>query len=185
MRSPRIVHSATRLDDGRVLVAGGSDAADHVVASTELYDPRTGTFSPAGSMHDSRIKHDAILLRDGRVFVAGGAADYGWSEQRRSTELYDPRTGTFARGPAMDEPRFKIRSSLAMLPDGNVAIAAGGKQLEVYDPATASIRSAGTFEDAYHYAAVTAMANGDLLIAGGYTTNDRASDRVWVYRAGR
>ena len=136
-------------------------------------------------MHESRIKHDAILLRDGRVFVVGGAGDYGWSAQRSSTDLYDPRSGTFERGPAMDEPRFKIRSSLAMLPGGNVAIAAGGKHLDIYDPAKGTIRSDGTFEDAYHYAAVTAMASGDLLIAGGYTTNDRASDRVWVYRARR
>ena len=43
MRTPRGAHVAVRLRDGRVLVVGGSDG-DQVLASTEVYDPRSGRF---------------------------------------------------------------------------------------------------------------------------------------------
>ena len=58
--------TATRLADGRVLVAGGCSTA------AELYDPATGTFSPTGSMSAVRAGKTATLLHDGRVLFTGG-----------------------------------------------------------------------------------------------------------------
>ncbi|MGD0122924.1 MAG: kelch repeat-containing protein [Candidatus Limnocylindrales bacterium] len=49
MAAARERHTATRLADGRVLIAGGSDGA-YDLASAELYDPKTGTFSTTGPM---------------------------------------------------------------------------------------------------------------------------------------
>ena len=46
MTNNRYNHAATLLQDGRVLVAGGLLSA--ALASAELYDPKTGQFSPAG-----------------------------------------------------------------------------------------------------------------------------------------
>jgi hypothetical protein len=71
MTTAREWHTATRLQDGRVLIAGG--AGPNGLSSAEIYDPATATFSQTGDMHARRSEHSATLLADGRVLIAGGA----------------------------------------------------------------------------------------------------------------
>ena len=68
----RVGHTATLLLNGKVLVAGGYNAASLVLASAELYDPATGTWSETGSLATARSSHTATLLPNGIVLVAGG-----------------------------------------------------------------------------------------------------------------
>jgi Kelch motif/Galactose oxidase, central domain len=79
--------TATRLRDGRVLIAGGYADQD-VLDSAQLYDPATNSFSSAGSMTTRRSGHTATLLADGRVLIAGGTD--GQSGSLASAELYQP-----------------------------------------------------------------------------------------------
>ncbi len=75
MNAGRQQHTATLLRDGRVLITGGYDgagAAGQALASTELYDPKTGRFTANGSMGYPRMEQTATLLNDGRVLIAGG-----------------------------------------------------------------------------------------------------------------
>lgn len=75
MQHARVFHSMTRLPDGRVLVVGGEDPAGERNAphsSTEIFDPRTETWSPGPDLSGPRFDHSATLLPDGRVFLAGG-----------------------------------------------------------------------------------------------------------------
>src|SRR2546425_9110196 len=76
-------HTATRLLDGNVLVAGGFTFQR--TASAEIYDPATGTFSLTGSMAQARASQTATRLLDGKVLVAGGS---GTSAVLASAELY-------------------------------------------------------------------------------------------------
>jgi hypothetical protein len=67
-----------------VLVAGGQSG----IASAELYNPGTGTWSTTGSMTTARFEHTATLLPDGRVLVAGGASSAG--PATATAEIYTP-----------------------------------------------------------------------------------------------
>ncbi len=72
---PRQQHTATLLDDGRVLVTGGygSDPFVAGLATAEIYDPSNGTFTPtAEGMGSGRGQHTAMLLGNGSVLIAGG-----------------------------------------------------------------------------------------------------------------
>jgi hypothetical protein len=63
------------------------------LATAELYDPVSGTFSPTGGMAQARETHTATLLNDGRVLVAGGVAYGGigvFYGGTSSAELYTP-----------------------------------------------------------------------------------------------
>src|SRR5262249_48717826 len=70
---PRYYHTATLLQDGRVLVAGGViDGSAYVTNTAEIYDPATNAWSATGSMNVARGFHSAVLLPDGKVLVTGG-----------------------------------------------------------------------------------------------------------------
>ena len=95
MTVARDSHTATLLPDGTVLIAGG-DNSGTVLASTEIFDPATGTFTVTGSMSAQRVLHTATLLLNGKVLIAGGNYFIGAAEAiLASAELYDPATGTF------------------------------------------------------------------------------------------
>jgi hypothetical protein len=71
MLSPRELHTATRLVDGKVLVTGGVEGKV-ALSSAELFDPANGSFTPAGNMETERSEHKATLLTNGQVLISGG-----------------------------------------------------------------------------------------------------------------
>jgi hypothetical protein len=88
-----IACAATLLADGRVLVAGGSNATG-ASASAELYDPGTRTWSAAQKMGLARAGQTATLLPGGQVLVAGGQnVIIGSFSPVASAELYEPGVG--------------------------------------------------------------------------------------------
>ncbi|MDH4333833.1 MAG: hypothetical protein OEW24_00970 [Chloroflexota bacterium] len=174
MTTARAVHTATRLNDGRVLVAGGCtdpgcETGSAAGATAELYDPTSETFMPTGPMTVSRDDHAAVLLRDGRVLLAGGWTSSGVT---RSTELYDPQTGRFSRGPDMSSPRAGITAVL--LQDGRVLLAGGFTDnrptvatADLFDPTTDSIQPTGAMLIPRGAYAAALLGDGRVLIAGG------------------
>ncbi|HEX7286913.1 MAG TPA: kelch repeat-containing protein [Candidatus Angelobacter sp.] len=179
---------AVRLEDGRVLVAGGVSRGsfpDQVVgAAAEIYDPVTGRFTPTGSLNTARHKVGAALLRNGKVLVAGGSDTYGWGEIFSSTEIYDPSTGRFSPGPEMKSRRFKLPDGVVELKDGRVLIAGGAERPEIYDVAAPVLATAaGSPLDGFFFSSATALADGRVLLFGGYGANPSAGavKRAWIW----
>jgi hypothetical protein len=124
------------------LVAGGGGFANPI-ASSELYDPASGSWTPTGTMHTARGRHAAALLPDGRVLVAGGervvpgpcrceALDYFASAER-----YDPATGTWTVTGDMTTGR--TRATATLLTDGRELVTSG-RSAELYDAGPATLQ---------------------------------------------
>lgn len=168
---PRNGHTATLLQDGRVLVAGG----DALGTAAEIYDPATGAFVITGSMGIARFRgHAAARLADGRVLVSGGGTP---PNPAASAELYDPATGSFTPTGAMLHGR--TLHTATTLPDGKVLIVGGCCTIaansyyvddEIYDPVTGTFSAASPRvprSSVYSHAAIR-LSNGEVLIAYGY-----------------
>jgi hypothetical protein len=183
MHYGRIAHTATVLNDGRVLIAGGAGEKDGIIATAEVYDPSTRTFSVSGKLLTPRVKQCAGLLPDGRVLLAGGSNAFGWNGQLASAEIFDPKTGAFSAAASLSDARFKLPDEAAALPGGRLLFAGGSKTLEVYDPASGKFLVVNDqLPDARHYMSETRLADGSVLLAGGYPNNDQATGAAWVYR---
>jgi len=113
----RAQHTATLLNDGRVLVTGGnqiSPSSNFDLNTAELYDPTTGSFAPAGNiMETTRFLHTATLLNTGEVLITGGENVIGPG----LSELFDPVSGTFKPTGGMAAARLGHAATL--LNNGN------------------------------------------------------------------
>lgn len=173
MTVPRQGHSSTRLNDGTVLIVGGTSRDGSALPTAELYDPVTGKFKATGSMSEGHSGHMATLLENGRVLIVGGYRDNG---VLASAELYDPATGKFTETGSMSKPRGEAVE--ALLPDGRVLVAGGQADgtnkdarlasAEIYDPAKRTFSPTDPMGTARVLATATLLPSGKVLVAGGY-----------------
>lgn len=101
MTEARFGHTATLLQDQRLLVVGGTD--DIRKFGAEIYDPATHNWSPAGTLVHPRLLHSATLLSNGSVMVAGGIGDD--SNSMDDVEIFDPATNSWSAAMPLSSPR--------------------------------------------------------------------------------
>src|ERR1700691_2554896 len=95
MATPRMGFTATALNHGKVLIAGGVDDRDDVLETAELYDPATRKFAAvANPMSDRGAFQTATLLLSGKVLIAGGATNLT-GDTTNSADIYDPGSNSF------------------------------------------------------------------------------------------
>jgi len=180
----RVGHTVTQLSDGRVLVGGGSDVNQSVLATAEIYDPVAGTWSSVGSLATGRAWHSATLLPDGRILVAGGTTDVtdtlsAAHAALTSTELFDPATLAFTAGPRLT--RNCVFHFAVALASGDVLVGGGATSFNfhghnavrvsnwawVFQSATDTWFGPKTMKTARIGASSVLLADGRALVAGG------------------
>lgn len=183
MNHVRVLHTATLLRDGRVLVTGGltccqvpNPSPEFYAETAEIYDPAADRFTPTGSMTTARGSHAAALLPDGRVLVTGGNGNDA-APFPRLTEIFDPASGQFTPAGELQWPRD---SHFAVtLTDGRVLVIGGEappdlvgsgigvSATEIFDPATGRWNAGPVLQPAFFAATVTMLGNGKVLVFGG------------------
>jgi hypothetical protein len=173
MVTPRADGKLALLRDGRVLMAGGTPPTDPntTLATAELFDPATGTFSATGSMATTRSRHSMTTLADGRVLVAGGGTADGDAGQDLDTaEIYDASAGTFT--PADSASQIKGLHLPVLLSDGRVVLI--GQRIgslgprwapaAVFDPVTRTFAGLTTVDTSPGTA--TLLGDGRIFLTG-------------------
>ncbi len=165
-------HSATLLEDGRVLVVGGQKSPSGKLDTAEIYNPVTETWVSAGSMAEKRgAGHRSTLLADGRVLVTG-------DNDEALAEVYDASTGEWSVAGVMVEARKWATATL--LEDDRVLVAggldatkAGVEELEtaeIYDPSTGEWSPTGSMENVNSSHSAALMGDGRVLVVGQLLT---------------
>jgi Stigma-specific protein, Stig1/IPT/TIG domain len=167
------------LQDGRVLIAGGTrvpdvaaltladGTANDALTTAEIYTRATEVVTPVtGTMAGARWHDSAVTLMDGRVLVVGAACTVSPCPDAQTADLFDPTTNTFtpSKSKLATERRY---TRAALMPDGRVLIAsAGDPTLEIYDP------DADTFTVVPHtvvhtFGFMVRLRDGRILFGGG------------------
>jgi len=173
----RLGQGATLLQEGKVLVTGGCGDEDcnFELASSELYDPDSETWSLTGSLNSVRYANPALeRLSDGNVLAVGGTGRFPYDR----AELYNPATGRWSYTASL--PNHRAWESVTLLPNGDV-LAAGGTYFAgpgpgngvfnsalLYNPATGSWNVTASLNAARSGHSATLLHNGKALIVGGF-----------------
>ncbi len=169
MNNPRSNHISATLQDGRVLVAGGTVAGGGATNSAEIFDPVSGTWSSiAGGMVEARSGAAAALLQDGRVLIAGGESS---GVASATLEIFDPVAGTFSAAGVMSSPRTK--HAMAVLADGRVIIIGGSNgtapvaSTDILNPVAGSVAAGPSLATPRSGHSATTLLDGRILVVGG------------------
>ena len=166
----RTWHTATRLDDGRVLLVGGDNGIHDFFARVEIYDPLSSSFNMMAPLYTPRSGHTSTLLPDGRVLVVGGYnAQQGWLED---AEVYDPLANNWRIVAPLHS--HGVQHTATRLADGRVLVVGGcvasgvcTDLVELFDPQTNTWTAGAPVGMAAASHAAVLLQDGQVLIAGG------------------
>ena len=158
------------LQDGRVLVVGGTtvpDSAVDTLDSAEIYTRSSDTVTNAkGKMAIKRWHSSAVTMLTGKVLVVGGAG------ASNVVDLFDPKTDAFTTTGALTTARGYTRSVL--MADGRVMVTSSDAATsEIYDPDSATFTQVPMLS-AHVYGFVVRLRDGRVMAGAGDASNTTA-----------
>lgn len=174
LETGRTEHTATVLQDGRVIVVGGF-RKPRCLAAAEIFDPRSRVFKTTGDLRKGRFRHTATLLADGKVLILGG--DFSTYDGWMGAELYDPSTGRFAPcGPPDSQP--KNHSATLLLSGKVLVVGRFGKDqtAKLYEPVSGTYSETGTLRWKREAHTATRLSDGTVLVVGGKEWHSNAGE---------
>lgn len=166
----RYNHSATLLNDGKVLVTGGMTGTGYL-ATSQIFDPGSNNWGPGAAMNGARANHVALLLNNGSVLVAGGRDGTGALD---TAEVYVPASNTWYQLPAI--PYAAYDAAITLLDNGNVLLS-GGTTDSVTGTASSTVLDTTsdtwggivTMTSARFDHTSTNVGGGEVVVLGGLT----------------
>lgn len=170
----RVGASAVDIGGGRILVSGGySGDGNSLYRSTMEIQTRDKCTALPVRMTIGRAKHTSTLLPDGRVLIAGGYSD--------TLEIFDPQKNESVAVPSRLQAR-RAGHSATVIAGGKVVFVGGHSEVielglppssalanvEVFDSSTGGLVSWGNLYVPRLDHSVTTLADGRILILGGY-----------------
>ena len=174
MNAARWLHTAARLNDGRVLAAfgWGAHGDSEPQKTAEIFDPKTNEWKAVATAPVVLFDPEAVVLPSGLVVVTGSHRD-----GTGRTLIYNPIVDRWSEGARMPEQRE--RHTATLLSDGTVLVAGGTYQdafyrqsdAEIYDPLLDRwTRVAAPAPDVVG-ATATRLVDGRVLFAGEVSTD--------------
>jgi len=172
----RKAHTATLLEDGRILLAGGIGLSDGQVQYWRvalIYDPALGGFLEPVIMKEQRANHTATLLADGRVLLAGGTME---TRDLQTTEIFDPASMSFCQGPSLSSQARAFHAAVRVGPS-QVALVGGqgsGAPLglvqfvNVAGCSQGTVTAGPTLQTPRSYPSAVLIPGDAILVAGGF-----------------
>lgn len=165
MATARVMHTATKLADGRVLVAGGSAgftlshpighpaSTNSAIATTELFDPLTNSWSPGPNLPFPLTMPDDILLGSGKVLLIGGIRNVTGFGPDMSNDcfLFNPAVDSLALTDSLPRGRVHTGNITSASGDGLIA---GGSTIDFGTGVTT------VFNDAFRFSAASEQWSG-------------------------
>ena len=180
-------HTATLLQDGRVLMVGGAAVGGQShpfgqgLQSAEIYNPITGAFTSTGNLPIPLYDHTSTLLSNGVVLITGGmdTTNPNLPITTAAAEIYDPTTGVFTTISSMHDAR--ARHSATLLASGRVLITGGSglATAEIFDPAANSFSRVNNMGRVREGHTATLLSDGSVLIAGGFGYENEPTAEIY------
>jgi len=198
------VHTATLLNNGKILVTGGAGGMTKpALSSAELFDYQEETWKIAASMENERSLSTATLLKSGKVLIVGGHDSEGIPIP--SAEIYDPENDNWSTVSDMNESR--VFHTATLLNDGRVLIMGGSPQplakdrwlnvfdarlgilrkgetlasVEIFDPVSETWTNLEDMEMARQSHTATLLDDGKILVVAGTTAEGELSSFFELY----